>query len=222
MRKKELVKKILEKNPAQIWHQRRMQKDLKNKEMTFLCPNCIGGIIFHDLGLKFQSPTVNLMFNQRDFVKFVLDLEKYIDLPLNFFKHPEYDCPCAKLGDLTIHFTHYHTTEEAQAKWNERKSRIDWNNMFIFCEERDGISKEEIFSLKSIKARGVVVFTANKYKDIPYAVYIKKYKQDGEVGNILRKVNVLTGTREYEKYFDFVKWFNEANGANFDVSKYIR
>lgn len=67
--------------------------------------------------------------------------------------------------------------------------------------------------------KGLVVFTAHKY-DLPYTVYIDKYNADGEVGNILRK-NHLTESREYEKYFDFVKWFNEADGGNYDVSKFI-
>lgn len=27
-------------------------------EASFLCPNCIGGILFHDLGMRFYSPTL--------------------------------------------------------------------------------------------------------------------------------------------------------------------
>lgn len=66
------ISKILsEKNPLAIARRNKMQRELKNKEVSFLCPNCIGGILFHDLGLRFLSPTVNLMMTQTDFVKFV-------------------------------------------------------------------------------------------------------------------------------------------------------
>lgn len=71
---------------------------------TLLCPNCIGGILFHDLGLKFQSPTVNIMMTQTDFVRFVLNLDYYLSQELSFFKKTGYNCPCAHLADITVHF----------------------------------------------------------------------------------------------------------------------
>ena len=49
---KETVKHLLsEKNPVAIRRRKKMREALTNTMPTFLCPNCIGGIIFHDLGL---------------------------------------------------------------------------------------------------------------------------------------------------------------------------
>ena len=218
---KETVKHLLsEKNPVAIRRRKKMREALTNTTPTFLCPNCIGGILFHDLGLQFRSPTVNLMMFQTDFVKFVLHMDDYLAQELSFFKHPEYDFPCAQLGDITLHFTHYHTEEEAAQKWAERSARIDRDNLFIFLEERDGLTREEMLQLGSTRARGLVVFTANAYPDIPYALQISKYASDGEVGNILAK-SYWDDSHEYEKYFDFVKWFNEADG-NFDISPFVK
>lgn len=218
---KEIVKNLLsEKNPIAIQRRNKMQEALTNTTPTFLCPNCIGGLLFHDLGIQFQSPTVNLMMLQTDFAKFVLNLDDYLTQELVFFKHPEYDFPCAYLKDITVHFTHYHTEEEAAQKWKERSARIDRDNLFVFLEERDGLTREDILQLGSIHARGLVVFTANAYPDIPYALQIPKYASDGEVGNILAK-SYWDDSREYEKYFDFVKWFNEADG-NFDISSFVK
>ena len=76
-------------------------------------------------------------------------------------------------------------------------------------------------ALQGIQARGLVVFTANSYPDIPYALQIPKYASEGEVGNILTR-SYLDGSREYEKYFDFVKWFNEADGIPHAVSKFSK
>lgn len=221
MRAKDKIKHaLLEENPVALHRRKQLRKALTNQSPTFLCPNCIGGLLFHDLGLQFNSPTVNLMMFQTDFAKFVLDLDGYLSQKLDFFKHPEYDFPCAHLGDITLHFTHYHTEEEAAGKWAERAARIDKENMFVFLEERDGLSREDILRLGGIHARGLVVFTANKYPDIPYAVQIPKYAPDGEVGNILA-VSYLDGKREYERYFDFVGWFNQADG-NYDVSPFVK
>lgn len=221
MNTKQSVKRFLsENNPLAIRRRAKMRNELTNKTPTFLCPNCIGGLLFHDLGLQFRSPTVNLMMYQTDFLKFVLHMDDYLGHELQFFKHPEYKFPCAHLGDITIHFTHYQSEEEAVHEWYDRSKRIDTNNMFVFLEERDGLTKEAIVQLGAIHARGVVVFTAYAYPDIPYALQIPKYECDGEVGNILRK-SYLDEHHEYEEYFDFVKWFNEADG-DFNVSKFAK
>lgn len=223
MSAKEIVKNLLsEKNPIAIQRRNKMREALTNTTPTFLCPNCIGGLLFHDLGIQFQSPTVNLMMLQTDFAKFILNPDDYLTQELVFFKHPEHDFPCAYLKDITVHFTHYHTEEEAAQKWKERSARIKRDNLFVFLEERDGLTREDIVQLGSIHARGLVVFTANAYPDIPYALQIPKYASDGEVGNILAK-SYWDDSREYEKYFDFVKWFNEAGTeSNFDISPYIK
>ena len=58
----------------------------KNDIFTFsiICSSCIGGIIYHRLGLKFLTPTINLWFNQKDFIKFISNLQYYLDQKLNF------------------------------------------------------------------------------------------------------------------------------------------
>lgn len=221
MTMKERITKTLEKyNPLAIRRQRRMRENLKEESISFFAPNCIGGILFHDLGLKFQSPTVNLMLSQTDFAKFMLDFEEYSKKEFIFFEKPGMTCPCARLGDITVHFTHYHSPQEAVEKWKSRMKRIDYNNVFVFIEERDGLTKEQMKSLETLNVRGIVAFTAKRYDDIPYAVFLPKYENDGEVGNILQR-NRIDNSREYEKYFDFVKWFNEADGYPFDVSNFV-
>lgn len=220
MRLKESIKKLLSQtNPFAIAHRRRMRRALRNTTPSFLCPNCIGGILFHDLGLRFRSPTVNTMMTQLDFVKFVLKLDEYLAQELVFFHHPEYAFPCAKLGDITIHFTHYATEEEATRKWKARTARIDRDNLFVFLMERDGLTKADMLSLGKIRARGLVIFTANDYPDIPYALQIQKYSSCGEVCNILEK-SLWDDSREYERYFDFVRWFNQATGGDFDIAPF--
>lgn len=221
MNTKQLIKRFLsENNPLAIQRRTNMRNKLTNKTPTFFCPNCIGGLLFHDLGLQFRSPTVNLMMYQTDFLKFVLHMDDYLSRELYFFEHPEYKFPCAHLGDITVHFTHYQSEKAAAHAWYERSKRIDINNMFVFLEERDGLTKENIVQLGNIHARGLVVFTAHAYPDIPYVLQIPKYEGDGEIGNILRK-SYLDGHHEYEEYFDFVKWFNEADG-NFDIRPFLK
>lgn len=221
------AKSIIDNNFIYKCRIKRIRKKLRSKEITLLTPNCLGGILYHDLGLRFLSPTVNLMMTQTDFLDFVMHLDEYINGEFEFIKIEEHKCPCAYLSrsnsDKRIKdvFTHYNDEKEALDKWNSRKERINKDNIFIFIEERDGITKQDLEKLASLKVKGIVAFTCNEYKDMPYAVYLPKYHKDGEVGNILKK-NHLTGKREYEKYFDFVKWFNEADGAPYTVQTFCK
>lgn len=213
---------LSEYNPLVIYKRLCMRRALTNHTPTLLCPNCLGGILFHDLRLQFRSPTVNTMMLQTDFAKFVLNFDYYLEQQLHFFKHPDYDCPCAYLDDITVHFTHYENEQMAEEKWEERKLRIDRENLFICLMERDGIDKHTIEKLGSIKTRGIVIFTATEYPDIPYTLYLPKYSGEAEVGNIL-SYSYITGKREYERYFDFVKWFNEAgNDSVYNIKPYVR
>jgi uncharacterized protein (DUF1919 family) len=227
MNVKEKVKSIILRNPIQKYIKNKKRKKLQNTDFTLLTPDCTGGIIYHNLGLKFLSPTINLMMLQKDFLQFVLHLDDYLEGTFHFFKHETYACPCAKLvpqnnkKEITIHFTHYHSEEESIIKWNERKGRINKNNLFIVIEQRDGITKEDLLQLGEIKATGIVAFTYEDYPDIPYAVYLPKYKDCGEVGNLLLQ-NHLSGQREFDNYFDYVKWFNQAEGFPYDVKSFIK
>ena len=202
-----------------------MRGRLLNKDFTLLAPNCMAGILLHDLGLRFLTPTVNLMMTQPDFLNFVLNLDQYLAAEFHFYKHAEYPFPCADLSPsglppITIHFTHYTSREEAERKWRERAERINRENLFIFIEEKDGIGPEDLKKLKDVHARGVVAFTCNEYPNLPFSVFLPKYQGAGEVGNILEK-KMLDDSREYEHCFDFVKWFNEADGKEFDVRSFI-
>lgn len=138
---------------------------------------------------------------------------------LKFYNDPNYVCPCAKLGEenraIAIHFTHYANEDEAEKYWKKRIPRINYDNLFVIAMEKDGLNKEDIVRLGTLNIRGLVVFTAHSYPDISFTCYLPQYKDDGAVGNILVR-SYLNDKKEYERYFDFVKWFNEANGNNYD------
>lgn len=51
---------------------------LVKENISLLCNNCTGGFILHDLGLRFDSPTINMFFHGLDFFDFIEHLEYYI------------------------------------------------------------------------------------------------------------------------------------------------
>ena len=55
------------------------QKNLTNHEFTILCPNCIGGLIYHRLGERFDSPTIDLSINTDEYCCFLKNLDFYLE-----------------------------------------------------------------------------------------------------------------------------------------------
>lgn len=55
-----------------------MRRRLKNRNFTLLSNNCNGGFVYHDLGIRFNSPTINLFFYSNHFFDFLEHLDDYL------------------------------------------------------------------------------------------------------------------------------------------------
>ena len=73
--------------------------DSSLKTPTIICSTCIGGMISHNLGLRFMSPTVNIWMTPSDLIRFVSDLDRYLTAEIQFVKSSYYDFPVGKIED---------------------------------------------------------------------------------------------------------------------------
>ncbi len=188
------------------------QKRLKNDNFTILCSNCVGGTLYHRLGKQFLTPTINMWFPQPDFVEFCLHLDYYLNQKLCFVESDE-DFPVAELrGDgkeiptITLNFNHDKVPEEAEGKWERRKTRIVRDNMYTMMYNLDGITVEQIRRLEEVPCKNKVIFTSKPLPEIPWSVYIKPIMSHRYPYNYLEKD--LFGVRYLEKKFDYVSFFN--------------
>ena len=162
----------------------------KNNDFTLISRDCIGGVLYHQLGLKFLSPTINLFFQPDDFNYFCLYLKNYINGRLVETKEKGINYPIGLLiprkdsknkKTIKVYFMHYDSFEVAKKKWNERKKRINYDNLYVIssiCYEPEikTISKELIDNWNKIKYKKVVIvntkygfdneYVINKPKDI--------------------------------------------------------
>lgn len=181
---------------------------LNNENFSVISSNCNGAFILHDLGQMFNSPTVNLFFYPKDFIKLVKNLKYYMNLKLDFIKEEGINYPIGSLGDLKIYFLHYTTEEEANKKWEERKQRINYDNIFIMMTDRDGCTYEDLKNFDNLEYKNKVVFTHIEYPEIKSSFYIKGYENENQVGHIHEFLNENTGIKHYDE-FDYVSWFNK-------------
>ena len=171
------------------WYNER-QIYLKNKKisknLTILSNTCIGGKLYNDYHEKLLSPTVDLYILPHDFVKFCNNLEHYLDLELieDFNEHIPSNFISTKLGDINIYFSHSnYDFQYSKLKWNERKKRINFNNIVVICTDRNTIccnlhkcDKNVIEQFKKIPYKKIM-FCIDDYNDESIA-YLKSFKDE--------------------------------------------
>lgn len=212
---KDKIIEIMRNRIIQNW-----RKEIENKEFTIISQNCVGGVICHDLGLRFDSPTVNLFIEDDNFLKLVSNLKYYLSLdaiPLcDKFIDPinkEVQYPKISVGDIEICCLHYKNCDEAVDEWNKRKLRVHWDNIFVIGNSWN--FHEDYNKVKTLLEcqYKTIVFT---YRDdivndsrcirIPGSEFYLDER-------CMMRPNItdsIPGSpyKYFEKYFDFVKWLN--------------
>lgn len=208
----DLMKKLMNHIGNYVWeaqHKKVRQNYIKRyqgNEPTIISCNCIGGILYHELNLQFLSPTINLYMNCEDFIKFCEKLDYYLSLDIQPYEGKiERDYPLGVLGDLLIYFVHYKSLEEAKEKWNSRKNRINWNNIYIIATDRDGLTDGLLRRFLALPYANKKIFThfpMNEYEDV---IYITGYEDDEQIEGLMYKT---AGGHYLIDQFDWVNWLN--------------
>ena len=187
-------------------YKKRKYNRLRNKEFTIIGSNCTGAFMYYDLGLEYLTPTVNLMIEMNDFVKMAGNLEWYMEKKLVEVKE-NMQYPVGLLGDVRIHFIHYNSFEEGALKWEERKQRIRWDNLFIVGSEKDGCTYETIKKFDQLPYESKVIFTHVEYPEFSSAYCISGFEDREEVGVVIDFRDRFL-RRRYLDSFDYVRFLN--------------
>lgn len=110
-------------------------------------------------------------------MNFLSNPKKYIDSELQFYKYSQTKW-CGHLypifsicNDVFLHMNHYAIlgADFAKAKWNERKQRINWDNVIAFAQTYNPKILEEFDELPFAKKFCFVPFPSDKES----AVYLE-------------------------------------------------
>lgn len=151
--------------------------------ISIISQNCIGGALYHDLGLPFLSPTINAFFFEPDFVRFVSNLRHYMGQELVMRWGEDY--PIGILDDITIHFMHYETCTEAKEAWERRKTRINWGKILVIATDRNGFNDSVFDDWKKITYPKILFTVQKKYASDSDSVYFPEYEANGFVPDLI-------------------------------------
>ena len=117
---------------------KKLRSGFEGKKISIIANNCVGGVIYHQIGCSFESPTINLKFDDNDFIKFLKNFDSYLEAELEEIETKQaYPVGVLKLSSgefITIYFVHYKSFKEAKQKWDSRKKRIDKSNMYVIFD----------------------------------------------------------------------------------------
>ena len=183
------------------------RRKLKNSTPTIISSNCNGEFWYYDMKLKFFSPTINLSFDMNEYVKMLENLRWYMEQPILPYEDNRFEFPTGKLVDIEIRFNHYNTFDEAVVKWEERKKRIDWDNLFILGIDGDNCTYKTMQRFDKLPYKNKVIFTHIPYPEIKSSYYIPGFENEEGVGVLLDfKKQFLV--RRYLDDFDYVAFLN--------------
>ena len=165
-----------------------LYRKLRAHTPTIFTQNCMGGLIYRYLELPFMSPFISAGFpDKEDYLRFLSDPERYLNAELSFGGfHNAISLgntpPTAVCEDTLLLFAHYPTYEEGVKKWNERKTRIDWNNLVVIFNS-DNVDIVRRFTALPYKRK--VCFTGAKITG-PSIVASKTLRGSCMEGSFLR------------------------------------
>lgn len=171
-------------------------QELLDKDTSIISSNCFAGRIMQDLGMEYNTPTLGLWIMPDDFSKLCANLRKYMAMEPKLLEHSKnalgeekhanpsshHDYPMGQLGDVEIHFLHYHTPEEAFSKWKRRAERINYDKLLFIGMEQNGCTEDDVRAFDALPYKNKIFFCSQPY---PYSsvIYIPEFDGLGHVGD---------------------------------------
>lgn len=205
------MKSSLKAYVKQVWRfplTRWMRLRLKNKNFILITSNCVGGTLLHDLGLPFNTPTINLTLPQ--FNSFCEHLTDCLDAEPVLLPQTDHPYPIFRLGDVEVCGVHYKSEQEFLDAWHRRIARLrkaldDGAEILLMAADNHLDGSDAIERFRALPYRKVC-FTATR---VPYPefVHIPEFAGEKRVGDLTVFGDPL-GRRLFEKHFDCVKFIN--------------
>lgn len=181
---------------------------LRERDFTVISNNCWDWKVYFRYQLPYKSPTANLLFPPKDYIKMISNLHHYmkeeliqIDLEAfhyrdfmykryergDFKNHDFKNFIYCRLGDVDFVCWHYQTFEDVKSKWERRKTRINYDKLLFKMNDYFDCTFEDFKNFLEITRGKKAIFLTGdrKWKEYasenPNVYFIKKMEKYGRV-----------------------------------------
>lgn len=193
--------------------ERRWHRALQATGFSIISQNCLGGIIYHDLGIPFTSPTIGLAIYGEDFVRFAEHLAEYLEIeaqPAGFQANASKTYPLIRVGDITVDAVHYESPEQAAEAWNRRARRVNLDDVRIIATMWDLGGDPSLADRLRACGYPLVIFSGepSERADTLSLTGTGWHVDDRGIVHPVLTNWAHGGKRCFEHIFDFVGWLN--------------
>ena len=190
---------------------------INDSDISIFAVNCIGGELYSELMLQFNSPLINTSIDRGKFVTLCQGLKKNILSPYHLDREEDIlvlvlETPS---GEIHIKFPHQTNSLELKEEWERRKKRINWDKIVLITDDR-GCSEEMIAAFDQIPAYKKALLTSSSELADKYecCIFLPKYAGQECVGKYNEK-NWLTGLWRFQTEWDYLSFLKgETNEKN--------
>lgn len=192
------------------------RRNLKNTDFTIISNNCWGGTVYESYGIRKMSPTVGMFIMPKDYLKLILNLKYYLDMPLVFIDPDESKWKTVlsykgnwgkyligKLDDIELQMLHYHDERIALEKWKNRVKRVNYEKILYKFNDQNGATQQDITTFMNMPMKNKLCFVAQE-----------KMKVNDRVILIKQPESLLEGIKASREPFGNSKYINITNIIN--------
>ena len=202
--------------PRKVYHVFKSFR-LKNKTPTILTNNCVGGMIYHDLGVRFFSPTINLWMRDDDYLTFLEQLQEFLSADVEEVQETGIQYPVGCLSgpngaQVRLYFMHYSSFQMARKKWNERKRRINLDNLYAIMEY-PGFDVPEARFFETVKRFDSLPIQNKRLltghlTDSPNAVVMDVLSEERFLPGKILRYKTRCSVKRFLDDFDYIRFLN--------------
>ena len=185
---------------------KKARERLINKDFSVFSSSCIGGVVCSDMGVRFNSPTVNVFIPFTDFLKMMENLPYYMSLTPKKAPREGHLYPVITVGDVKVYCVHYHTYKSAIDKWVARAKRVNYDDVRIILGGLPWGNEELMARFEALPYKKLIVTSYDKAPDDDYVFKVKE--KMGRTATTFNFKNIK-GERFYDNHVDFVDFFNK-------------
>lgn len=186
------------------------RRQLRNRNMTIIANNCCAGMMYHDLGQRFDSPTINLWIPDGYFFEFLNHLEHYVHSAPEQVFLDGIQYPVGRItrgeSEIIIHFIHYDSFDAARQKWLERGRRINRDNLYIVFNTTENSYIDQFLKLKY--KHKVMLTRCEEHSPVPEHVVDMPVYRHSVASGIILSYKSPCSFRRWLDDFDYVSFLN--------------
>ena len=190
----------------------RAYREMGGEAVSILSNNCVAGRMLHDLGLRLDTPTVNLWMSFPDYLTFTEALPFSLDGTLHQVHGLDERTPVADWmfsgGIVRLHFIHSPSFATAKRDWERRIVRVHPNPVFLVAADNTNATHEELSRFLRLPfPKKMFVRDAWKAKELGEAGVL--VHGDFREGFNIHDYPGWFGETHYQRSLDFAKWIAE-------------